>query len=157
MGQTVVLHHVSRTDSHYDWLIDLPALASPADGDADDAADLPRLWAARVRVPSHAWESAGAFAVQVIEPHRRIYLTYQGPLSAERGRVRQIDRGMVTPLLLSRSRLILDIAMERFRGCLELHRLDGNRWRAVLLAAGTDRADAAAQTAGFPVSSPAIV
>ena len=142
---TVLLHHVRSADAHHDWLMAFPAGATPraaARGairetvrDAPEAkrpAEAP-LWAARVDPPTDQWASRGRFLLTPLPPHRRRYLTYQGPISRGRGTVRRVDAGTVLPVLWSESRHILDVRFRHFVGRLELTRLALDRWQARVL------------------------
>jgi hypothetical protein len=119
-----LLCHTTRSGRHYDWLI---AFGPDCGGPVSESAG---LWTGRTQVPSGAWRAAGAFNLEVIEPHRRVYLQRQGPIGGGRGTVVRIDQGSARPLLWTHTRIALEVAMQQFRGRLELRRLDGARWRA---------------------------
>lgn len=117
---TVLLQHVRREDTHHDWLI------APPPGRQPHA----MLWAARAERPSSHWGECRRFLLTALPPHRRRYLTYQGPISAGRGAVRRVDRGHVIPLRWTQSHLVLDTHFEYFTGRIHLTRLTPTRWRA---------------------------
>jgi len=119
---TVLLQHHTLTGSHYDWLI----------GDPGDPAG--RLWTARLAVPPTHWPALRTWPLTPIGAHRRCYLTYQGPLSADRGRVRRIDAGQVVPHLWTPRRIVLQVTLRRFRGRIELRQISAQAWRAHVLS-----------------------
>lgn len=119
----VLLHHVTRIGSHYDWL-----LADPTHPDG-------RLWAARTRHPSRDWLSLRTWDLALIAPHRRDYLTYQGPISAGRGSVTRVDRGRFIARHWSRSRIIIDIATEKIIAGIQILRITEKHWRAAIVGA----------------------
>lgn len=107
----VVLRHQTPDGVHFDWL-----LAAPTD-------PLGLLWAARILYPSNLWPALSSWSVQKIAPHRRRYLTYEGPLdvpSQGRGSVQRIDQGWHLPLLWSESRLLLRINLSRCAGTVQI-------------------------------------
>ena len=85
MAQTVLLHHHHPTQpDHYDWLIDQPQWT-----------DEHRLITFRTHLrPDRHHE----FIAQKAPLHRAIYLTYQGPLSENRGTVTSVATGIVRDL-----------------------------------------------------------
>ena len=116
--RTVILHHTSRHGSHYDWLLEDPAQPGGL------------LWAARVIHASDAWLSMGAFTLQPIAPHRRRYLSYEGPISGGRGQVRRVDEGVFVPRLWCEHRTVLDVSLGRFEGRVEMRRVSAACWKA---------------------------
>lgn len=85
----IILKHITSQGSHYDWLMENPA--------GDSFSQQP-LWTARVNSPPAHWLAARRLVLTPLPEHRRIYLTYQGPVSGRRGHVIQIARGRVLPL-----------------------------------------------------------
>lgn len=71
----------------------------------------------------------------LIKPHRRQYLTYQGPLAPDghrwHGQVRRVDRGWITPRIWTEHRIITMVWMRDFRGVVEIRRLAADCYRAV--------------------------
>lgn len=118
---TVILHHLERTASHYDWL-----LANPTDPTG-------LLWTARLTTPPQHWRATRSFHLELIAAHRRAYLKYQGLISHNRGRVVRIDEGVVHPLLWTESRAMLDVRTRLFAGRVELRRDAPAHWRARVL------------------------
>jgi len=76
-GPYVVLHHTGHGSAHFDLLFE----------DADD----PGGGLTTFRCPR--WPPAVGDAWEELPPHRRAYLTYEGPVSGGRGEVRRIDAG----------------------------------------------------------------
>lgn len=118
---TVILRHESRGGMHFDWLLGDPALA----GDPHA-----RLWTAHTDLPPTAWQATGTWSLRSIAHHRRDYLTYQGPLTADRGHVQRIDRGWIIPRLWTPDRIVLNLSLRACLGVVELRQLGQDRWRA---------------------------
>ncbi|MCE9591401.1 MAG: hypothetical protein K8S99_12850 [Planctomycetes bacterium] len=123
---TVLLRHDAPAGTHHDWLLHDPlAVNSP---------DAP-LWAARVIQPSRDWPALHAWDLTPLPPHRRAYLTFEGPLTPDkngtpRGSVTRIDEGDFAVLDWSDERFVIDL---RFRGCagvVEARRVTPTLWRA---------------------------
>lgn len=84
MLQWVVLHHTLLDgSSHYDWLL-------------ESAADAPLL-SLRVSAPL----GPGSFPSERLPEHRRIYLTYEGDIGANRGSVKRVQQGHVLEVSFS--------------------------------------------------------
>ncbi|MCC6680006.1 MAG: hypothetical protein IT445_03795 [Phycisphaeraceae bacterium] len=113
---TALLLHKLAESEHYDWLIARP--------------DQDRLWTARLWQPSGQWRELGSFELIEIPPHRREYLTYQGPISGDRGHVQRIDAGTVRIESWNEKKATLQVAMRHFSGRIELCHIAGDRWRA---------------------------
>lgn len=120
---TVLLHHATQAGSHYDWLMGDPGPGSVGDVGA-------KLWTARIALPSEQWAAAGWFELLMLPPHRRAYLTYQGPISDGRGWVRRVDEGVALPRLWRQSQAVLTVTMRHFQGDISLRRLAEARWEA---------------------------
>jgi len=118
---TVLLRHITRTDTHYDWL-----LADPRDPNG-------KLWTARCPLPAEHWRSAGTWLVEPIHLHRRLYLTYQGSLSDGRGSVLRVDEGWFRSRMWTGSRIVTDVRFCGFEGCVEWSRLGGRYWKAAVI------------------------
>ncbi len=115
---TVLLHHTTRTGSHYDWL-----LTDPRDPQG-------KLWTARCELPSEHWLGAGRLALEPIQPHRRVYLTYQGPITGGRGSVQRIDEGTFVPRLWTQSRIVIELNFQHCVAEIEMTRITTDRWQA---------------------------
>ena len=124
---TALLQHTLRDGCHYDWLIADPR--RPGDADA-------MLCAARCPCPTARWRAAGSWLITVLPPHRRAYLTWQGPVSGDRGTVRRIDQGHAVVHRWAASVCIVDVTMARFAGRITLTRLNRSTWRAAVTARG---------------------
>ena len=119
---TVLLEHRTADTMHHDWLLADPRLADQPDA---------RLFTARLEPHSRAWAARGSWMLEQIKPHRRLYLTYQGPLSGGRGHVRQVDAGWFSPLHWCDEHMVIQLAMRHCQGLIGLRRVEANRWRAV--------------------------
>lgn len=66
-----------------------------------------------------------------LPPHRLDYLTYEGPISNNRGDVTKVAEGEIQWLVCDRDRMELKVADGQCFGKLHLHRIAGSRWRVV--------------------------
>jgi len=119
MHQSVLLlHTLPDGSSHYDWLIDQPALQIEH-----------RLlaWRCAFRPDSSA---SFPLKAQRLPDHRAHYLTYQGPIANNRGSVQRIASGHVRSLVFDAHSM--DIAIEWTQCTLvyraELHPQTPERW-----------------------------
>lgn len=113
---TVLLRHAMEAGTHYDWLI-----ARPGE-------DL--LWTARVADPSSRWAELGRWTLEALAPHRRVYLTYEGPVSGDRGTVERVDSGEVRIEAWTADAATLVVAMTHFQGRVSLVRQAERCWTA---------------------------
>jgi hypothetical protein len=120
---TVLLHHTTPTGSHYDWM-----LLDPQDAD-DDQVDH-ALWTARCPHPADAWLGLEKFDLEALPPHRRCYLTFQGPLTGDRGHVQQVDQGWFTPSLWTATQIHLELHLQSGDFLVQLLLIRDNRWQA---------------------------
>ncbi len=123
--RTVVLEHAGYGALHYDWLLE------DAGAPAPHAA---LLWTGRCALEPAQWRAARAWDVQSAPPHRRVYLTYEGPIAGERGQVRQVAAGWFTVEQWSAGHIIIQLELTPvLRGRVEL-KLDKKAvgWRAAL-------------------------
>lgn len=107
-------------DAHYDLLVEPPAPFLPPDAD--------RLWAARLPVPPCGWADAGIFPLLRIPPHRREYLTYEGPVSGGRGDVKRVDGGSARTLVWTADAIVWEMNLRGFQGRISLRRTAGEQW-----------------------------
>lgn len=128
---TVLLLHATAHDTHHDWCIAFPPSHRPA-SDPPDSPDAPALWTARVGPPSRHWAALGRFLLTPLPPHRRHYLTYQGPISGGRGTVRRIDLGHILPLRWTDTHLLLNVQFRHFHGLIDLRLLCPTHWQATV-------------------------
>lgn len=104
MSAWVLLRHELPDGSwHHDWLIE-PRDAGRSVG--------PSLIAFRIG-PEIAWPPAGGFVAIRLAPHRREYLTYEGPVSGGRGRVHRVAAGKCRIVDISETSLAVVIELER--------------------------------------------
>jgi hypothetical protein len=123
---TVLLRHDLPGGSHHDWL-----LADPRTADSPEA----RLWTARVGPPSTHWAGLGVWDLDLIAAHRRVYLTYEGPLTPgpagePRGSVVRVDQGWFTAELWTDTRMLIDLHLRACRGRIEIERTAPDHWQA---------------------------
>ena len=122
--RTAILQHTTPTGVHHDWLIEDPTLPNPK---AEDA----RLWTARITPPPQDWPKLKRLDLTVIPPHRRHYLTYQGPISNNRGTVKRLASGTCDVKLWTTSRIVLTLQTDSAMLDLELYRQSKEHWLAV--------------------------
>ncbi|MCC6320142.1 MAG: hypothetical protein IT438_01755 [Phycisphaerales bacterium] len=104
MSAWVLLRHELPDGAwHHDWLIEPPGAGLSVG---------PSLIAFRVG-PEIAWPPAGGFVATRMAPHRREYLTYEGPVSGGRGRVRRVAVGKCRIVDISDTSLAVAIEFER--------------------------------------------
>ena len=109
----VLLRHVRRHAVHWDLLLDRPTGRL-------------RTWSLPTP-PTAAWQVAAE-----LPPHRRLYLTHEGPVGGGRGFVRRWDAGPCRVLHEGDRRVVLALAGVRLCGVLELHRIADGHWRCRL-------------------------
>ncbi|MEI7658501.1 MAG: hypothetical protein WCK33_10585 [Phycisphaerae bacterium] len=91
---TVLLRHVLADGSwHFDWMID-PGPERPL---------------ITFRTAAFVPDASG-FEAERIGDHRRVYLTYEGPLSGRRGEVSRVAEGAARVVEASSRSLIVDLA-----------------------------------------------
>lgn len=82
-------HHTPDGRWHLDWLLERPP---PRSGLQDDD---PTLLSFRIEPDTGDPRVPRAFEADAMPDHRRLYLTFEGPLSDGRGRVEQLATGRV--------------------------------------------------------------
>lgn len=128
---TVVLEHVNRHGTHFDWM-----LADPAH--RGESAERRLITFSTSRHPAH-WPDIGRLILTPLPPHRGAYLNYEGPVSNQRGRVRRVACGSFRPVLWTRSRRVIDVDVAHYAARWGLDRISDRAWRAVVLAAPRQR------------------
>ncbi len=124
---TALLLHTTPTGRHYDWLVGTP------DYGLDPTT---RVWTARVEHPSGSWHELGSFKLSVIDPHRPMYLDYQGPITDGRGHVKQVDRGTAVIHQWRTGMALWDIRMKHFQGRVRVEIITGKTWRVGIIGLG---------------------
>jgi hypothetical protein len=94
----VLRHDLADGSHHFDWLI-APNAKSP-------------LLTFRSDRPLHALAPGESTPVERLNDHRRVYLTYEGPISGGRGTVRRVAGGEVTACEPGENGLILRLRWE---------------------------------------------
>ncbi len=119
--QTVLLQHRRRVDTHIDWLFENPL--------APDG----RLVTFRTGQSWHDWPALARWDLLRLPDHRRRYLTFQGDLSDNRGRVRRVGAGHVAVSRWTHDRVVLELSFPTPRRVLnlDLRRIDRDRWLAM--------------------------
>ncbi|MBX2852620.1 MAG: hypothetical protein KTR15_12850 [Phycisphaeraceae bacterium] len=125
--RTAILEHTTADGVHHDWLIEDPTRPDPKAPDA-------RLWTARVAPPPQDWPQRRRLELTAITPHRRNYLTYQGPVPGNRGRVRRLASGTCDAKLWTAHRIVLAMKTESIQIELQLVRQSADLWLAPVLA-----------------------
>ncbi|MEM8781419.1 MAG: hypothetical protein AAGE65_01065 [Planctomycetota bacterium] len=86
--RTVLLRHARRGDTHFDWMFETPGPRAAAEP----------MTTFRVGVPWDAWAQLPSVPLTPRPPHRRAYLTRQGPVSGGRGFVTRVAAGTLDVL-----------------------------------------------------------
>ena len=85
----VVLQHFLVGECHFDWLFESPST------------DLLTTWQTEI------WPlGLGETPCRRLPDHRRIYLTYEGPVLLNRGRVQRIEAGTYTAVSATEARFV---------------------------------------------------
>ena len=108
---TVLLWHETAAGNHHDWLF-----VDPTTLDQPEAP----LTTYRIAAPPDQWLELGRMELTPIPPHRRIYLTYEGPISGNRGSVKRIDEGTFVPVLWTPQKKVIDLKLRRFQGVVSI-------------------------------------
>lgn len=108
-----ILHHRTKTGEHWDLLLE------PAPGE--------KLWTWQLH---HNPLMAGNEPIEAtrIGDHRPIYLTYEGPISGDRGEVTQVDAGKVEWLQRGEGVILVQLAGLRLKGSYTLRWLGQATW-----------------------------
>lgn len=103
----VILHHRERSGEHWDLLIEeAEALAS---------------WRL-TRLPSPV--DRAAIPAQRLADHRKLYLTYEGPIAQDRGEVTRVDAGACDILQRGEAEWVVRFAGARLAGPHRLTRIE---------------------------------
>ncbi len=106
----VLLHHITG-NLHYDLMIDN---GESLDTWQIDEGKFPLLI------------SGKTVTARLLEPHRRVFLDYEGPVSEGRGRVERYDRGEYILLLREKNLLSLMLKGESLIGNMEIRKRPGD-------------------------------
>ena len=108
----VIQQHTRAGESHYDFML-------------EDGADL-ATWRMN-RLAGELGCSASALA-EALPDHRLAYLTYEGPLSGDRGAVKIADSGTYTVVERSADCWVIQLSGRCAAGTFELRRRQGDQW-----------------------------
>ncbi|UCG31870.1 MAG: hypothetical protein JSU68_09405 [Phycisphaerales bacterium] len=117
--QFVIQHHQLPDGEHWDLMI--------------EAGDV--LWTWQLGRPPQALGRDPVPALRIGD-HRKAYLTYEGPISGDRGTVRIAERGTCRVLEETKPLLRLELQGRKVTGRFELRRQDAESDRWVLAPAG---------------------
>ncbi|MBI1369653.1 MAG: hypothetical protein GC162_13490 [Planctomycetes bacterium] len=117
---SVVLEHRRTDGAHFDWMVENPLIAAPA----------PPLATWRVDAPPADWTLGRSLDLTRLGDHRRAYLSYEGPMTQNRGEVHRIDVGSVIVRSWTLEAALLRVYFRRVSATIELSRLTGDRWLA---------------------------
>ncbi len=95
-----LLWHTTPAGSHYDLLLQTPQIQGFNDS---------VLTAFRLPLHTSLWLTTPSIPLTPLPDHRKIYLTHQGPVSANRGFVLRADSATFTPHTWTDSQMTLDI------------------------------------------------
>jgi hypothetical protein len=113
MARFVILHHVlaaeSPRPSHWDFMLEWPGAL--------------RTWA--LDMPPSSNQEIHALQ---LEDHRPIYLTYEGPVSGDRGHVTRLDGGEYQLISSDDCGMVLELRGSQLRGVVRLQKCDPHGW-----------------------------
>lgn len=118
----VIQHHQLPDGEHWDLMI--------------EAGDV--LWTWQLGSPPQALGRDPVPALRIGD-HRKAYLTYEGPISGDRGRVQIAERGTCRILEETETLFRLEVHGRNLAGRFELRRPDPEEDRWVLVGAGHDQ------------------
>jgi hypothetical protein len=129
MPRFVLLHHECPPQmgkpSHWDLMLER--------GEALWTWSLPRLPGAWQEAAASAGnDGVNSVAATRLADHRQLYLTYEGPVSENRGRVERVDEGDYEIIPEGETVLVLDLSGRKRRERITLTRLEGDQWRLEL-------------------------
>jgi len=107
----VILHHRLKGGEHWDLML--------------EHGDLLLTWQLE-REPTDS--AALPIPARRIGDHRKVYLTYEGPVSGDRGEVRRVDAGEVNIIAATHSCVLFELRQGRLRGRFQLVSA-GEDWR----------------------------
>lgn len=116
----VIQCHRTREGEHFDVLFEL--------ADALLTFQCPR--------PPHELAEGQSLRAPRLPDHRRIYLTYEGPVRGDRGEVHIVDRGHYRRECFSEDRYLFDIMAERTTGRFEFVRQPDGAYLVTRLPGG---------------------
>ena len=99
MPEFVLLEHSQANQTHWDLMF-APAHA-PKGGES-------KLITFRIPIDPHIWADKPV-SCEKIADHRSIYLTYEGPISGNRGEVRRVDQGTYDPIEITDQKWLISI------------------------------------------------
>lgn len=111
---TALLLHLGHGRPHYDWLLAF-----------DDAGPLVTF---RVGQPATDWLDAGRLELTRLADHRRTYLTYQGPVSGDRGMVSRVDEGTHQPQVFAMDHILTTVTWRQVTLWTDLTQVTDDRW-----------------------------
>ena len=110
--RSVLLRHECGDASHYDWMFEDPGTPF---GEG-------KLVTFRVQHPTWEWRGVAQITLERIADHRRDYLTYEGPLTGDRGNVSRVDTGTIVARRWTDADALLDVRMAHFTGTVRLEK-----------------------------------
>lgn len=111
-GAFVIQQHETVRGVHFDLMLEQPAA----------------LTTFQLPCPPGRLPPGGDCEAVRLADHRKLYLSYEGPISGGRGTVRIVDRGRYAAETADPDRWTLRLAGEQAVGRFELRRLNGDRW-----------------------------
>ncbi len=80
---------------------------------------------------SSAWPIIESTALQRLKDHRRIFLTFEGELSSDRGKVQRVADGACEILSVSAQKFVVRLNDEEQSFQLTLEQIDQEIWQAI--------------------------
>lgn len=110
-NQYVILHHRTKNSEHWDLMLEHKdvLLTWQLSAEPDGPSTLPLK------------------AIQITD-HRKAYLTYEGPISGERGEVRRVDEGHFEFEEITANEYVFEIEGRLLTGRMRLRCTDGQWW-----------------------------
>lgn len=109
----VIQHHITA-NSHFDFMID-----------NGESLDTWQIHESDI-LPLMSGEPV---ITKLIQPHRRDYLEYEGPVSRGRGRVEIYDTGKYNVIFREKDLILLNLRGNKLSGKIEIKKTSGSSWK----------------------------
>lgn len=133
----VILHHRVAKHEHWDVML--------------EQGEALLTWQLAENPASSALLAGQEIAAERIQDHRKKYLDYEGPISGDRGEVRQVDAGAVSFLESSEKRILIALEGIRLQGRFLLRQISGATWTWSVIDCGPTPCGSAPCESNHPV------
>lgn len=130
LQSVILIHHPPRdkadatpADLHFDWLFE----------SADTTESEHTLESYRLMTPLHEWEYDKPEKIVKMPMHRKAYLTYEGPISDNRGEVERLDAGTVKIEHDDGHYLLIHVEFEGFKAAVKLTHVEDDVYYGVVV------------------------